>query len=227
MNIRPLLYLSLGLYATVLRAGENPRFDTAWIPAKPEVLTYRSTAKQGDGLYQVAVSRTSDGIEACLNIITPGFTKSVWGRMTDAMRPRESKSRIMVRDQITMTTDCSYGQESLHIATAMQPYNQVAERTLSSHDLVVDFAQIPLLLRTLPLQPGAEFKFTSLDPRSNSLVPLRISVVATETMHGTECYKVENHDFEGQSMYWIEQGGHHRVLRIEQPETGRVTEMIQ
>jgi hypothetical protein len=213
--------------ATMLCSGAPQSFDTSWISSKPEMLTYRSKAKQGDGLYQVSVSRAAKGIEVYMNIITPGFTKSVWGTMTADMRPRESKSRIIVHDQIAMTTDCSYGPDRLHIATLMSPYNKVMENTLSCSNLVVDFSQTPLLARTLPLKSGAEFKFTSLNPQSNSLVPLTIRVVATETIQNTECYKVEGTDFEGKATYWIEKAAHHRVMHIEQPETGRVTELIQ
>jgi hypothetical protein len=198
-------------------------FDTTWIPAKPEVLTYRSTGKQGDGLYQVSIWKAADRIELYMNIITPGFTKSVWGVMDADFHPRESKSRIVVTGQIVMTTDCSYSPTGLHVATLMAPYNRVVENTLPFSNLVVDFSQTPLLPRTLPLKPGAEFKFTSLNPQSNSLVPLTIHVIGEETIQGAPCYKVEGTYFEGQSMYWIEQGGHHRVMRIEQP--GRITEL--
>lgn len=226
MTKKSTMTLCLIVTAAILRADESPAFDTSWIPAKPEVLTYRSRAKQGGGLYQVSVSRAASGIEVYMNIITPGFTKSVWGVMGSDMRPRESKSRIIVHDQVTMTTDCSYGPQQLRIATLMSPYNKVMENTLSCSNLVVDFSQTPLLARMLPLKLGAEFKFTSLNPLSNSLVPLTIRVVATETIQNTECYKVEGTDFEGKATYWIEKTGHHRIMRIEQPETGRVTELI-
>lgn len=214
------------LTAATLPAAETPSFDTSWIPAKPEMLTYHSKSKQGDGLYQVSLSRNEGAIDLYMNIITPGFTKSVWGTMSTDMRPRGSKSRIVVQDQITMTTDCSYGAATLHIATLMAPYQKVMENTLACSNLVVDFSQVPLLARTLPLKPGAEFKFTSLNPQANSLVPLTIRVVATETVQGTGCYKIAAHDFEGEATYWIEKAGHHRVMRIEQPAMGRVTELI-
>jgi hypothetical protein len=214
----------LVLAAVTCCAAEPQSFDTSWIPAKPEVLTYRSTAEQGDGLYQVSVWRTADGIEVYINIITPGFTKSVWGAMAADFHPRESKGRIVVNDQICMTTDCAYKPDRLHIATLMTPYNRVIENTLSYSNLVVDFSQTPLLPRILPLKPGAEFTFASLNPRSNSLVPLTIRVMGKGIIHGTLCYKIEESDFEGQSTSWIEASGRHRVMRIEQP--GRVTELI-
>jgi hypothetical protein len=211
--------------ATITGFAAEPRsFDTTWITAKPEVLTYRTTARAGDGLYQVSVWRTGAGIELYMNIISPGFTKSVWGVMAADFRPRESKSRIVVNDQIIMTTDCAYEPARLHIATSMTPYNRLVENTLSFSNLVVDFSQTPLLPRTLPLKPGAEFKFASLNPQSNSLVPLTIRVLGEEIIHGAACYRVEGSDFEGKSAYWIEKNAPHRIMRIEQP--GRTTELI-
>jgi hypothetical protein len=221
--IKP-FYFSLVLAATTCYAAESPSFDTTWVTAKPEVLTYRTTAKAGDGLYQVSVWRTAAGIELYMNIISPGFTKSVWGAMAADFRPRESKSRIVVNDQIIMTTDCAYEQARLHISTSMTPYNRVVENTLSFSNLVVDFSQTPLLPRTLPLKPGAEFKFASLNPQSNSLVPLTIRVMGEEITHGVACYKAEGSDFEGKSAYWIEKNAPHRIMRIEQP--GRATELV-
>ncbi len=226
MKMQFALCASLILAATPLCAAESPSFNTAWIPAKPEVLTYQSKAKQGDGLYQVSVSRTKSGIEVYMNIITPGFTKSVWGAMTTNMHPRESKSRIFVSDQVAMTTECSYKGDSVHIATIMTPADRVMENTLSSSNRVVDFSQGPLLARTLPLKPGAKFEFTSLNPQNNSLVPLKIHVVGEETIQKIACYKIAGSDFEGQATYWIEQTGHHRVIRIEQADTGRITELM-
>ena len=226
MTAKSCLFVFSIFTATTLRAAELPSFDTSWIPAKPEMLTYHSKSKQGDGLYQVSNSRNEGAIDLYMNIITPGFTKSVWGTMSTDMRPRGSKSRIVVQDQITMTTDCSYGPATLHIATLMAPYKKIMENNLSCSNLVVDFSQAPLLARTLPLKPGAELKFTSLNPQANALVPLTIHVVASETIHSTECYKIEAHDFEGEAAYWIEKAGHHRVMRIEQPATGRITELI-
>ena len=53
---------SLMLAATTICAPKPPSFNPAWITAKPEVLTYQSKAKEGDGLYQVggASPRNSD-----------------------------------------------------------------------------------------------------------------------------------------------------------------------
>jgi hypothetical protein len=224
MITRYFIHCSLLLAAAICGAADPQSFDTSWITAKPEVLTYRTTGKQGDGFYQVSLWKTGNGIELYMNIIAPGFTKSVWGSMAADFHARESKSRILVDNQIVMTTDCSYRPNGLRIATVIGPYNRVADNTLSFSNLVVDFSQTPLLPRTLPLKLNAEFKFDSLNPQSNSLVPLTIRVLGEEKLHGIECYKVEGNDFEGQSTCWIEKGGSHRVMRIEQPE--RITELI-
>ncbi len=227
MKIQSTISVSLLLAATTLHATELPPFNTAWITAKPEVLTYQSKAKQGDGLFQVSVARTKNGLDHYVNIITPGFTKSVWGVMATNMQPRESKSRIIVSGQVSMTSDCSYNPTGLHIATLLNPSDRVMENALSSSDLVVDFSQTPLLARTLPLKPEAHFEFTSLNPQNNSLMPMTIRVVGEETIQNIACYKVEMNDYEGQAINWIEKDGHHRVIRVEQPTTGRITELMQ
>ena len=226
MKIRSLTSTLLVLSATILSAAESPSLDTDWIPARPEVLTYSSKGKQGDGLYQVSVSRTGDQIEEYMNIIMPGFTKTVWGIMTDEMRPQASKSRIIVQDQVTISTDCSYESDRLAITTLISPLDKVMADTVRFTTQVMDFSQIPLLPRTLPLKPGAEFKFDMLNPQTNSLVPLTIRVVREEVMRDIACYKVEGSDFEGQFVCWIEKEGHHRLIRIEQPGADRVTELV-
>jgi hypothetical protein len=55
------------LAAATCSAAEPQSFDASWITAIPEVLTYRSTGQQGDGLYQVSVWRTADGVELYIN----------------------------------------------------------------------------------------------------------------------------------------------------------------
>jgi hypothetical protein len=115
--------------------------------------------------------------------------------------------------------------DSLKIATLIEPYHQSKANTLPCTSLVVDFSQISLLIRTLPLKPGAEFTFTSLNPQNNTLVPLTIRVLGEEMLKDSKCYKVEQSDFEGISLYWVELENHHRVLRIEQPASDRVTEL--
>jgi hypothetical protein len=222
MNIRICLFFVFT--AAMSCAAEPQSFETSWITSKPEVLTYRSTGKGGDGLYQISLWKTADGIELYENMISPGFTKSVWGLLTADFHPRESKSRIVLSDQIIMTTECAYNPGSLHIATLMIPYNQVVENTLASPNLVIDFSQGPLLPRTLTLKPDAEFSFTSLNPQTNALVPLTIHVVGEETLNGVACFKADESNFEGHSTYWIEKTGTRRIMRIEQP--GRVTELV-
>jgi hypothetical protein len=213
------------LVGSLLQAAEPMGFDTGWIPANPEVLTYSSTSKQGTGLYQVSLARVDSIIEIYMNIITDGFTKSVFGTMTGDMRPKGSQSRIIVNHQVSMTTDCVYGPDSLKITTLISPYHQFKTNTLPCSNLVVDFSQISLLIRTLPLKPGAEFAFTSLNPQNNTLVPLTIRVLGEETIKDSKCYKVEQSDFEGTSLYWVELQNPHRVLRVEQPGIDRLTEL--
>jgi len=226
MDKKLFLCATVTLTAGWLQASELPSFNTSWITGNPEVLTYHSTAKQGDGLYQVSVSRNDDNIEVYMNIITPGFTKSVWGAMDTNLHPRESKSRIVVNNQIVMTTECSYASNALHIATLMSPQKKLMENRIANSDFVVDFSQAPLMARVLPLKLGAEFTFTSLNPRNNTLVPLKIRVVGQETLQDIKCFKVASAGFEGDANYWVEQDGHHRVMRIEQAGSGRVNELI-
>ena len=99
-------------------------FDTQWIPSKPEVLTYRSQSSQGDGLYQISISRNNTIIQVYMNIISPGFTKTVSATMTSAMSPIQSAAKIIVNDQISMDTKCTYNKTSLTISTLMMPYNR-------------------------------------------------------------------------------------------------------
>jgi hypothetical protein len=221
-----LLLLSASIVlALSAHAATQPALDTSCLPAKPEVLTYRSISKQGDGLYQLSLLRSADGIEFQINIITPGFNKSVWGRMTTDLQPRESRSRIYVHDQVSLTTTCDYSPDKLHITTTVGPYQQVTENTLSLTGLVIDFSQTPLLARCLPYGPDASFQFDSVNPQTNTLVPLTFKVIGEDTVLNIACYKVASHDFEGDSVLWVEKSGTHRVLRIEQPKTGRVTEL--
>ena len=42
-----------------------------------------------------------------------------------------------------------------------------------------------------------------------------------------DCYKVEMNDFEGRAIYWIEKSSQHRVMRIDEPDKNRTTELIQ
>ncbi|MGI8437957.1 MAG: hypothetical protein ACR2NX_13825 [Chthoniobacterales bacterium] len=115
-----------------------------------------------------------------MNIITPGFPKSVWGNMGGDLLPRESKSRMFVQGQIGLTTDCSYTADNLHIATLIAPNDKPMESTLTCPAQTMDFSQTPMLARALPLQPDAEFKFTSLNPQSNSLLPLTLRIQGSE-----------------------------------------------
>ena len=222
-----LLFICIMLSATILSAAEPVLFDTKWISSKPEMLTYRSTGKQGDGLYQVSIAKGDSTIEIYMNIITNGFTKTVSGTMTLEMVPLQSKGKIIVYGQINMETQCSYEKDKLHISTIMKPYNQTMKNDPSFTKLVVDFSQLPLVARTLSLNVGAEFNFQSLNPQTNAIVPFTLKVLGEEKIKDMDCYKVESNDFEGRSLFWIEKGSRRRVVRIEHPETNRITELIQ
>jgi hypothetical protein len=222
-----ILVFAIVVVSNIFAASEPKFFDTRWIPTKPEMLTYRSTSKQGDGLYQVSIAKSDSTIEIYMNIITNGFTKTVSGTMTLEMVPLQSKGKIIVNGQIIMETACSYEKDKLHISTLMKPYNQTMKNDHSFSTLVVDFSQLPLIARTLSLNVGAEFGFQSLNPQTNAIVPFTLKVLGEEKIKSVDCYKVESNDFEGRSFFWIEKDSHHRVVRIEQPETNRITELIQ
>ena len=85
-------YLMLILASAACHGAAAESFNTSWITPKPEVLTYHTTAKEGDGLYQVSIWKTAGGIELYMNIIAPGFTKSVWGSMAADLHQRAGSS---------------------------------------------------------------------------------------------------------------------------------------
>jgi len=213
---------------TTLLLGNGPAvFNTQWIPSQPEVLTYRSKSSQGEGLYQVSIMKRDAIIEAYINIISPGFTKTVGGTMTSDMHPVQSTGKIFVNNQVMLDTKCFYENDKLRITTAMMPYNRVVTDTLHSAELIVDFSQIPFLVRMLQLEKGAQYSFISIDPQTNALVPLTLKVTGEGNTQQIDCYKVELNDFEGKSIYWVEKGAHHRVMLVEQPDSHRTTELLQ
>jgi len=210
-----------------LFAAEPSQFDTQWIPSKPEVLTYRSTGSEGGGLYQVSICRKDDHIDLYMNIISPGFTKTVAGTMTSEMQPLQSTAKIIIDGQVAMDTKCFYDMRSFTITTSMEPYGRTITNSPSFSGSVLDYSQTPLLVRTVKLEKGARFKFTSLNPRTNNLSPLNMAVIGQDSTQKTLCFKVEVSDFEGTSIYWVECGNQRRVMRIEQPESKRITELIE
>ncbi|MBU8921551.1 MAG: hypothetical protein KOO63_07005 [Bacteroidales bacterium] len=225
---KALLLLVVIIFVSVssIRAQNDVICDTKWISTQPEILTYQSRSSQGDGLYQVSLYRGKDCIEAYTNIITTGFTKSVHGTMTEAMSPLRSTSRIIVAGQVLFDTECSYQDSKVNISTLMRPYNQIMKESLSSDHLVIDHSQISFILRTLSLGMGTQYQLDSLDPRNNMLVPLTIKVTGEETIHDIDCFIVEMQSFEGNSLNWVEKVVPHRIIRVTQSETERVTELI-
>lgn len=224
-RLLPLL-LSLLLGHTLLTAAEPFTVNTGWITDKPEMLTYKTTSGQGEGLYQVTLTKTSAGVEIYLNIIANGFTKTIASSLTSDMRPVRSTSRIHVNGQISMETECRYGSEKLHIITLMKPYNRTMESDLPADGPVMDFSQAPIMSRVLPLKSGASWSFPSVNPQMNTIVPLTVKVTGEDVVRGIDCYTVEMNDFEGTSLQWVEKGGARRIVRIEQTEAKRVSELI-
>jgi len=223
-----LYFLTACVLLTNLLLGSDPSaFNTQWIPSQPEVLTYRSKSSQGEGLYQVSIMKRDTVIEVYINIISPGFTKTVGGIMTFDMHPIQSSGKIFVNNQVMMDTKCIYESEQLRITTTMMPYNRVVSDTLHSAKPVVDFSQIPFLVRMLQLEKGAQYSFVSLNPQTNALVPLTLKVTGEGKTQQVDCYQVELNDFEGKSIYWVEKAAHHRVMLVEQPDSHRTTELLQ
>lgn len=220
-------FIIVVIATTVLHAGDPVVFNTEWIPSKPEVLTYKSTSPQGEGFYQISLSKRDSIIEIYLNILTPGFTKTVSGTMTSAMRPLQSISKIIVADQVIMDTKCLYENSKLIISTAMIPYNQIVANTIAFTQPFVDLSQVPLVARTLRLEKGTRYTLTSINPQTNELAPLTVNVIDEEPTGGVDCYKAKLSSYEGESIYWIEKGSRHRVMKVEQPDSRRTTELIK
>ena len=215
------------LFAAIVRANEPIKFNTQWISSKPEVLTFRSTSGQEEGFYQVSIMKRDSIIEAYTNMISPGFTKTVYGTMTLDMRPIQATGKIIINNQVIMDTRCYYENDKLRITTVMMPYNQTMSDSLTLVKSIVDFSQVSLLVRTLDLEEGIQYVFTSINPRTNTLVPLTIIVTGDGRKGKVDCYRVEMNNFEGISIYWVEKGSRHRIMLIEQPESHRTTELLE
>lgn len=78
----------------------------------------------------------------------------------------------------------------------------------------------------LPLSAGAQFEFSSLNPRTNKIAPMHVSVTGGESILKIDSYRVDCSDFEGESLYWIEKAAPHRILRIEQPTQHRTLDLV-
>lgn len=227
MKYQLVFLLSLSLIASVALADEPVSFSTQWIPDKPQMMTYSSKDKYGDQLYQVSIYKKDDNFEIYINIISNGFTKTVSGTFNSTMYPLQSSAKIIVNGQIVMDTKCSYASNNLIISTLMSPYNTTMAQNFEIDQRIIDFSQIPILVRTITLAKDSEYTFTSLDPKTNTLVPLSIKVNGEGKAQDIDCYIVEVNDFEGKSIYWVEKDFQHRVIRVEQPESQRTVELIQ
>ena len=221
------LFIFTFLFTMNLPADEPAVFSTQWIPSQPEISTYRSKSDHGEGLYQVTIMKRDSLIEVYINIISTGFTKTVSGTMTLDMNPLQSTSKIFIDKQILMNTSCTYKGSRVCVTTDMLPYKKRTSDTFKFTRQLLDFSQAPLLPRTLQLEKGGRYTFTSLSPRTNTFVPLTIQVIGKDRFRNMDCYKVEMNDFEGRSIYWIENNSRHRVLKIEQPESHGISELLE
>jgi hypothetical protein len=216
-------FLMMGLS----QAQEPVSFTTDWIPDKPEMMTYSSTDKYGDQLYQVSIYKKNDNFEIYTNIISKGYTKTVCGTFDSAMYPLQSTAKIIVNGQVVMDTKCSYTSNNVIISTLMSPYNTTMSQNFKIDQRIIDFSQVPILVRTLTLAKDTQYTFVSLDPKTNTLVPLSLKVNGEGKAQDLNCFIVEVNDFEGKSIYWVEKGIQHRVIRVEQPESQRMVELKQ
>jgi hypothetical protein len=205
---------------------ENVTFNTEWIRMQPEVLTYKVKNKKEEGLLQVSIAKTKDTLEVFTNIMIPGFMKTVWGKMTKDMKIIESESKIVINKRIMFDTKCNYNDNNLSIETIMKPYGKVMKDDISFNGIVIDFSQIAIIVRTLSYSPGKEYIFNSLNPQKNKLTPMSIKFIGEELINNISCNKIENKDFEGLSIYWIEKESPFRVIKIEQPKENQITELI-
>jgi len=221
------MFIVVLMFAGTAQSGHPTVFNTQWISSKPEVMTYRSTGKQGDGLFQVSIMRSDSTIEVYINIITPGFTKTVGGKMTFDMRPLESTGKIIVDNGVVMDTKCHYDIDWLSIKTVIAPYNQTVEDSLGFTHPIIDFSQIPMVVRTLQINDSAQYSFESLNPNTNQIIPMTIKTIGEGHIIDVDCYKVEMNTFEGRAVYWVEKDSRHRVMRIEEPDRNRISELIQ
>ncbi len=162
-----LFFFTAVLLSTTILFGRDPAvFKTQRIPTQPEVLTYHSKSGQGEGLYQVCIMKRDTIIEVYINMISPGFTKTISGIMTLDMSPIQSTVRIIGNNQV-METKCFFDNDKLKIKTVMMPYNCVVTDTLNYSKLAVDFLQVPIFIRLLQLEKRTLNSFTSLSPRTH------------------------------------------------------------
>lgn len=227
MNPRFVLMSPILMLASLLTAGDPVKFDTTWIPAKPEVRTYKSSSKQwGDGYYQVSVWKSEAGIEGTLNILTPNYSKFLRGQTNRDLYPILSKGVIVISAQVVMESDITYTGEKIHLSTLVKPYNRTTGNDLVSKSLVIDPSMIPILPRVLPLETGKSFSFTALDPVKSTLGTYTLKVTSEEVIKGIACFRAETSSFEGRAVVWVEKGTPHRILRMETPEQGGCHELI-
>jgi hypothetical protein len=227
MITRSALAAALCALCTLAFAGDQVKFDTSWMSAKPEVRTYRSTSKQwGSGFYQVSAWKSDTGIEITLNILTPGYSKFLQGQLDLDLRPIRSKGVILIGGQVVMESDSVYTGETIRLSTLVKPYNRTTGNDLVSKSFTVDPSLIPILPRVLPLEAGKEFSFAALDPVKNALGAYALKVIGEEAIQNIPCFRAETSSFEGKAVVWVEKGTPHRIMKVETPGQNAVHELI-
>ena len=229
MSKRSLKFMLFFIFvsSSVLMARDEIVLNTKWIPSKPEVLTYRTISEKGNGSYQTVITKNDSTIEVFINMISPGFAKTVSGLMTLDMVPQRFTGKIIIGDQVQMDNETHYGSERLFATAVIKPNNQIFKKDTSFSCNVVDPSQIPFLVRVLQHNVGAKYEFISLNPQTNTLYTLKINVVREETIQKIDCYKVLCYDFEGVTIYWVEKAIPYHVVRIEQRLKNVTMELMQ
>ena len=203
-----------------------PKLDASFLPQQPELLTYRTTAGGKPGFFTVALTRSGKELEVLVNMIEPGFSKTVWGTLGEDLRPLRSQAIIAIGDQVRVDSRMRYEAGKIAVNTLLGPWGRSTDAEVAAPGPVVDPVEQPVLPRLLPLKAGAAWSLDALDPQKNVLAKLELKVTGEEQVAGVDCFRVEQDGFEGKAIYWIEKGPRRRPIRIEQPASGRVSELV-
>lgn len=217
---------ALSFASRALAAEPAPKLDASFVPQAPELLTYRTTAGGKSGHFTVALTRSGKNLEVLVNMIEPGFSKTVWGTLGEDLRPLRSQAIIAIGDQVRIDSTLRYEAGKIAVHTLIGPWGRAADAEVPAPGLVVDPVEQPVLPRLLPLKAGAAWSLDALDPQKNVLGKLELRVTGEEEVAGVDCFRVEQDGFEGKAIYWIEKGPRRRPIRIEQPASGRVSELV-
>ena len=149
-----------------------PKLDASFLPQQPELLTYRTTAGGKPGFFTVALTRSGKELEVLVNMIEPGFSKTVWGTLGEDLRPLRSQAIIAIGDHVVRTACQTLSRwatlpscRHLTLSVNVSP-RQFTEPTFVPHliaalqeqPLLRELAATPLygaLLLRVALTPGA------------------------------------------------------------------------